>query len=220
VGGSIGIQVRGWVSRQRSASLLPSSADAVASSVCVCIGAQVWLDAWGNALVDPSFVERSWIQATRTSLSAHRMASYRRGLIFARRHEGLPQYRLWAEQRHFGWGQQQQPALRMSPLPEEEGEGAGGTAAGSGLATSASSVGGALEALAGMQQQWGFRLASTEGLSVGPDTGDGGERGSTTANPLGVARGLGLGALSRTQAGSHPAPTSSAGVGAPVVADW
>ena len=61
-------------------------------------GIEVWLDGFGNHIVNPSFVERTFRTASRTSLSAHRTGSYRRGLIHARRNEGLLQFRQWAAQ--------------------------------------------------------------------------------------------------------------------------
>lgn len=59
------------------------------------VGVEVWLDAYGNVVIDPSFVEQTFRTKTRTSLAAHRMSSYRRALIHARRNEGLLQFRQW-----------------------------------------------------------------------------------------------------------------------------
>lgn len=59
------------------------------------VGIETVVDFAGNVMVDPSFVERSLRTSAKTSLRAHRMASYRRALIHARRNEGLRQWREW-----------------------------------------------------------------------------------------------------------------------------
>jgi hypothetical protein len=59
------------------------------------VGLEVWCDGAGNVLVDPSFVERTFRARSKTSLRAHRMSSYRRALLHARRNEGLLQWREW-----------------------------------------------------------------------------------------------------------------------------
>lgn len=62
-------------------------------------GIEVWLDPLGNTIVAPSFVEKQFRASARTSVFAHRMSAYRRGLLFARRNEGLPQFHAWATSR-------------------------------------------------------------------------------------------------------------------------
>lgn len=104
------------------------------------IGIQVSLDAWGNLIIDPSFVERSWILSSKTRFASHRMSSYRRGLIFARRYDGLQQFRLWAHQRIA-------PSLHL----REDGSTVAG--AGSPGPDTTASIASALNALAGMQAQ-------------------------------------------------------------------
>ena len=98
------------------------------------------LDAWGNMIIDPSFVERSWILSSKTRFASHRMSSYRRGLIFARRYDGLQQFRLWAHQRIA-------PSLHLC----EDGSTVGGAASPGPETTT--SIASALNALAGMQQR-------------------------------------------------------------------
>jgi hypothetical protein len=53
-------------------------------------GIEVWVDEYGNIIVSPSFVERAFRASSRTSIIAHKMATYRKGLLRARRNEGLP----------------------------------------------------------------------------------------------------------------------------------
>lgn len=53
-------------------------------------GTEVVLDEYGNIIVDPSFLERSFRARRRTSLRAHSMNSYRRGLLRARALDEIP----------------------------------------------------------------------------------------------------------------------------------
>jgi hypothetical protein len=59
-------------------------------------GTEVWVDQAGNTIVAPTFVEKQFRASARTSVVAHRMSAYRRALVFARRNEGLVQFRAWA----------------------------------------------------------------------------------------------------------------------------
>jgi hypothetical protein len=54
------------------------------------VGTQIVLDRFGNVIVDPSFIETEFRGRRKTSLRAHAMNAYRRGLINARTLEGLP----------------------------------------------------------------------------------------------------------------------------------
>jgi Lipase (class 3) len=60
------------------------------------LGNEAWVDGAGNCIIDPSALERSFRVKAKTSFRAHRMASYRRALVNARRNEGLQQFREFA----------------------------------------------------------------------------------------------------------------------------